>query len=72
MKHFGELVSASFLLEKQEVASWLERQPAMTFGKLLSFSVFLPDWQQSDVTYLYLKDEGVNGYMDSIQSEHGS
>lgn len=41
MKHFGELVSASFLLEKQEVETWLGRRSATPLRKLLSF-VFLP------------------------------
>lgn len=40
MKHFGELVSAfSFLLERQEVETWLQRHSAAPLKKLLSISV---------------------------------
>lgn len=40
MKHFGELVSASFLLEKQEVvATWLGERLPTTLRKLLGVPV---------------------------------
>lgn len=45
MKHFGELVSASFLLGKQEVAPWQGRHSAATLREFLPFFVlcfFLP------------------------------
>lgn len=72
MKHFGELVSASFLLEKQGVVTWLGRHLATTLRNLLSFSVFFPNDNSLMLTYLYLKDEGDKGYMDYIQTECSS
>lgn len=72
MKHFGELVSDLLLLEKQEVASWLRRHSAMTLRKLFSFSGFFLIGNSLLRTYLYLKDEGENGCMDCMQTEHRS